>query len=162
MTIEFPSGGASESAAVRTPSPAIWTGVYTGALLTVVMIGSLVAANRIPELERYAFERNAASYSLFVILMLIPVCRFLNSPLQMFVSSMIAWVIFLAAYDMAGFYFHNLFMVLRTPFQALIEGAIAYGVSAAALWVISMIAHARRYPILPRRRRTQDVVTHHR
>jgi len=162
MTIQTSSSGASGSAVVRTPRPAIWTGVYTGALLTVVMLGALVAANRIPELERYAFERNAASYSLFVILMLIPVCRFLNRPLQMFVASMIGWVIFLAAYDMAGFYFHNLFMVLRTPFQALIEGAIVYGVLATVSWVVGMIAHARRHPILPRRRRTHDVATHHR
>jgi len=81
---------------------------------------------------------------------------------QMFIASMIGWVIFLAAYNFAGFYFHNLFIVLRTPFQALIEGAIIYGVFAAACWVISMIAHARLHPILPRRRRRHDVATHQR
>ena len=162
MTMEFSPSGAPISPAIRTPNPAIWTGVYTGVLLTVVMLGALVAANRIPALERYALERNAASYSLFVILMLVPVCRFLNSPIQLFVASMIGWVIFLAAYDFAGLYFHNLFLVLRTPFQVLIEGAIIYGVFAAACWVISMIAHARLHPILPRRRRRHDVATHHR
>jgi hypothetical protein len=162
MTMQSSPSGAPLSPAVRTPHPAIWTGVYTGALLTVVMLAALVAANRIPTLERYAFERNAACYSVFVLLMLVPVCRFLNSPVQMFIASMIGWVIFLAAYNFAGFYFHNLFIVLRTPFQALIEGAIIYGVFAAACWVISMIAHARLHPILPRRRRRHDVATHQR
>src|ERR1700722_11418420 len=111
MTMEFSPTGAPVSSGVRTPHPAIWTGVYTGILLTVVMLGALVAANRMPALDKYAFERNAASYSLFVVLMLVPICRFLNSPVQMFVASIIGWVIFLAGYDMAGFYFHNLFIV---------------------------------------------------
>jgi hypothetical protein len=55
-------------------------------------LGALVAANRIPGLEQYALERNAISYSMFVLFMLIPVFRFLKRPLQLFVSAMIAWV----------------------------------------------------------------------
>ena len=136
--------------------PAFWTGLYTGALLTIVMIGSLVAANRIPGLERYALERNGVSYSLFAMFMLIPVCRFLTQPGRLFSSAMIGWVIFVFAYYIAGMLFHNLFQVLRTPFQALIEGAVIYGVFAVGSWVGGMLLHARRHTILPGRRRSSD------
>ena len=96
-------------------SPALWTGVYLGAFLNIVMIAALVAANRFPGLEPYALERNAASYGLFVLLLLIPVIRFLKRPAQMFAAGFVGWVLFVAGYRMAGFYFHNLFQFLRTP-----------------------------------------------
>ncbi len=141
--------------------PAIWTGLYTGALLVIVMLGALVAANRIPGLERVALERNMASYSLFVIFMLIPICRFLSRPLLMFASAMIGWALFVVAYDIAGMVFHNLFDVLRrTPLEAFVEGAIVYGVFAVGSWVGAMVLQARRHPIAPRRRRA-DGVAHH-
>lgn len=135
--------------------PALVTGIYTGSLLVIVMMGALVAANRIPGLERYALERNAASYGLFLLFMLIPVFRFLNRPLQLFASAMIGWIMFVVAYDVAGMVFHDLFQALRTPFQALIEGTVIYGVIAVGSWVGSMVLLARRQPIQPRRR------THH-
>lgn len=121
------------------------------------MLGSLVAANRIPGLEKYALERNAASYSLFVLFMLIPVFRFLNRPLRLFGAAMIGWAFFVVAYDIAGIVFHNLFQVLRTPFQALIEGAVVYGVLAVGSWVGAMFLQASREPIAPSRRRAQHV-----
>jgi hypothetical protein len=132
-----------------------------GALLVIVMVGALVAANRLSWLESRALERNAASYGLFVIFMMIPVCRFLNRPVQMFTSAMIGWVMFVIAYDIAGMFFRNLFQVLRTPFQALVEGAIVYGVFAVGSWVGAMILHARTHPIFPRRRRTDREAPHH-
>jgi hypothetical protein len=137
-------------------APTLWTGLYTGALLTIVMIGSLVAANRIPGLERYALERNGAGYTMFAMFMLIPVCRFLSQPGRLFSSAMIGWVVFVFAYDIAGIFFHNLFQVLRTPFQALIEGAIVYGVFAVGSWVGGMLLHARHHTIAPGRRRPSD------
>jgi len=142
--------------------PVIWAGVYTGALLIVVMLAALVAANRIPALERFAFERNAACYSLFVIVMLFPVFRFLNRPIQMFASAMIGWVLFAGAYDLSALYFRNLFRVLRTPFEALIEGAIVYGIFAVGSWVVKMILHARRHPIAPVRRPVRHPTHHYR
>lgn len=137
--------------------PAFWTGLYTGALLTIVMIGSLVAANRIPGLERYALERNGVSYSLFAMFMLIPVCRFLSHPGRLFSSAMIGWVIFVFAYDIAGIFFRNLFEVIHhAPFQVFIEGAVIYGVFSVGSWVGGMLLHARRHTILPGRRRPSD------
>jgi hypothetical protein len=132
--------------------PVLKMGLYIGSSLIIVMFGALVAANRFPTLERYALERNAISYSLFVILMLVPVCRFLNRPWRMFASSMIGWVMFAAAYNVAGLFFRNLFEVLRTPLEALIEGTVVYGIFATSLWVAEMVLHARHHPITPRRR----------
>ena len=143
------------------PRPALWTGLYTGTLLVLVMFGALVAANRLPWLDNRALERNAASYGLFVIFMLIPVVRFLNRPIQMFTSAMIAWVMFVIAYDIAGMFFRNLFQILRTPFQAFIEGAVVYGVFAVGPWVGAMVLHARHHAITPRRRH-DDPAAHHR
>jgi hypothetical protein len=151
----------SQTGQTASPNAALVTGLYTGVLLTMVMIGALVAANRLSWLDNRALERNAASYSLFVLFMIIPVCRHLNRPLQMFTSAMIGWVIFVAGYDLAGLFFHNLFQVLRTPFELLVEGTVVYGVCAVGSWVGAMILHARSHPIVPRRRRTDDVAHPH-
>ena len=141
--------------------PAVRTGIYTGALLIVTMLGALVAANRMPRLESYALERNSIFYTFFVLFMLIPVCRFLNRPQAMLAASMIGWLLFVGAYDLAGVYFHSLFDV-RTPFQALVEGAIVYGVFAGGSWVAGMLFHARRHPIVPGRRRAGSETPHSR
>lgn len=139
------------------------SGCYTGAMLTVAMLGALVVANRIPALEPYAFERNAACYALFVMLMLLPILRFLNRPVKMFVASMTGWIILTVAYDFGGIYFHNLFNVLqRTPLEVLTEGAILYGVLSVAAWVCAMVLHARRHSIAPGRRARAGTISSHR
>jgi hypothetical protein len=143
------------------PSHAVLkTGIYIGASLIIVMFGALVAANRFPGLEPYALERNAVSYSLFVILMLVPVCRFLTQPGRMFAAAMLGWVMFAAAYDLAGLFFRDLFQVLRTPLEALVEGAIVYGTFATILWVAGMVLHARHHPIAPRRKTSEGAARH--
>jgi hypothetical protein len=153
---------AEVQAAIKIASPALRTGLYTGALLVIVMTGSLIAANRLSWLDNRALERNAASYGLFVIIMLIPICRFLNRPVKMFASAMIAWSIFVISYNIAGLFFHNLFDAVRTPFILFIEGTIAYGVCAVGSWVGGMALQARQQPIAPRRRRSDFFSTHHR
>jgi len=142
-------------------SAAVHTGAYTGVLLGIVMFGALFVANRLPWLESRALERNAACYSLFVLIMLIPVARFLNRPLQMFTSAMIGWVIFVLCYYAADSDFRDLFQVLRTPFEALVEGAVIYGVCAVGSWVGAMVLHARNHPIIRRRRRIDSELHHH-
>jgi len=146
---------------LRVSHPALRVGLYTGALLIVVMLGALVAANRIPALEPYALERNAISYTLFVLLMLIPIARFWNRPLRMFGSGMIAWTLFVAAYDIAGMVFQNLYDAVRhTPFMALTEGAVVYGVCSVISWVGGMVIHARRHPIVPGRKASDEAARH--
>jgi hypothetical protein len=145
-------------AAIRALSPALptraglKTGIFTGGLLTLDMIAALVAANRMPVLESHALERNVAFCGLFVIIMLIPIFRFLNRPVQLFGSAMLGWSIFIVAYNLAGMYFVNLFQVLRAPLDALLEGMLVYGIIAVGAWVAIMILQARKQPIVPRRR----------
>jgi len=160
MTLRSP--GNLESARPVHPYRSVMkTGLYTGFLLTAVMFVALVAANRIPELERYALERDAISAGLFFILVVIPVLRFLSNPLRMFSSAMIAWVIFAAAYNLAGLIFRNLFVVLRrTPFEVLVEGAMVYGLCATASWVVGMILHVKRRPVAPQGTETREAVNH--
>jgi hypothetical protein len=146
----------------RSAHPALWTGVCTGALLNVVMIAALVAADRFPRLEPYALERNAVSYSLFVLLLLLPVLRFMKRPKEMFVSGIVAWVIFSAGYNIAGLFFRDLFNILRTPLEVLTEGAVVYGVAAVLSWVVIMIVQARRHSIAPRRRSSIHGAVHFR
>ena len=153
---------AQVEATLKVVSPAIRVGLYTGALLTLVMVGSLIAANRLPWLDNRALERNGASYGLFLAIMLIPIFRFLNRPLKMFYSAMLAWGIFVVAYDLAGMFFHSLFQALRSPFEALLEGAIVYGVCAVGSWVGGMVLLTRQHRIAPRRRRSDFLSTHQR
>ena len=124
------------------------TGVTTGGLLVLVMLSALTVTNRIPALEAYALERNAISYGLFFLVTLVPICRFWNQPLRLFGAAVIGWTMFAAGYDLAGFVFKDLFQVLRrSPLEALLEGTVVYGICAVAVWVITMVLHARRHPV---------------
>jgi Ca2+/H+ antiporter len=155
--------GTPQAGALRQPSrpsPALWTGVYLGTLLNIVMIAALVAANRFPSLEPYALERNAASCGLFVLFLLIPVIRFARRPTQMFAAGFTGWVLFVAGYRLAGFYFPSLFQVLRTPFEALLEGCVLYGVAAVIFWVAGMIFEVRRHALAPRSHPVHPAVHH--
>ncbi|MGA7625879.1 MAG: hypothetical protein WCA91_20115 [Candidatus Acidiferrales bacterium] len=153
ITTAVPSAARAHNQ-LKVTSPTLRTGLYTGALLVIVMTGALIAANRLPWLDNRALERNAASYGLFVIFMLVPILRFLNRPAKMFASAMIGWSIFVIAYDIAGYFFHSLFQAVRTPFVLMVEGMIVYGVCAVGSWVGEMALHARKHPITPRRRRS--------
>jgi hypothetical protein len=159
MTIpSIPDSIQVERRAIAAPrSTTLQTGIYVGALLIAVMVVALFIANRVPGLERYALERNAAFCGLFVIFMFVPLVRYWNRPMQMFISAMIGWGMFVVAYDIAGMFYQNLFQVLRAPFEALIEGAVIYGVAAVGSWVGSMCLHARHAPVTPRRRRTDHL-----
>jgi hypothetical protein len=161
MTLEFPANVANAKTE-EAARPTLCAGLITGLLLMLVLFGALVAANRVPSLEPYALERNAVSYTVFVLVMLIPVVRFLSQPIRLFASGMIGWVLFAAAYDVAGSVFRDLFDVLRTPFEALIEGALVYGTIAVALWVCEMALHSRRNPIVSvGRRALRHAERHH-
>src|SRR5271163_1953921 len=147
---------------LKVVSPAVRVGLYTGGLLTIVMIGSLIAANRLSWLDNRALERNGACYGLFLAIMLVPIFRFRNRPLKMFYSAMLAWGIFVIAYDIAGMFFHSLFQALRSPFEAFLEGSVIYGLCAVGSWVGGMILTTRQHRIAPRRRSSDFFSTHQR
>jgi hypothetical protein len=160
-TSAAPAAAAPAHGLGKVSNPALRTGLYTGGLLVLVMIISLIAANRLPWLESRALERNAACYGLFVMFMLIPVARFWKRPTRMFASGVLAWTMFVIAYDIAGMFFRNLFQILRTPFEALLEGVLLYGVCAVVGWVGGMALLARINPITPRRRRSDLFKVYH-
>jgi hypothetical protein len=138
----------AQTAAVQASNAVVRTGITAGGLLIVMMLAALIVTNRIPALEAYALERNAISYILFFLVMLIPVLRFLNQPLKLFAAAMISWTTFAAGYDVTGMVFKNLFDELhRTPLEALLEGMVIYGICAVAVWVVAMVLHARRHPV---------------
>jgi hypothetical protein len=141
--------------------PILRTGIYTGALLIVVMWVALVVANRMASLESYALERNAGAYGLFLLFMLVPIARFWNRPFRMFASAAIAWILFAATYEAAGMVFHNLFDSLQhTPLLVLMEGIFVYGLFAVGSWVMEMAIHARRHPIAPARKPVREAARH--
>lgn len=141
--------------------PILRTGIYTGALLIIVMWAALVVANRVASLEPYALERNAASYGLFLLFMLVPMARFWNRPLRMFASATIAWVLFAATYEAAGMVFHNLFDSLQhSPLLVLMEGIFMYGLFAVGSWVAGMAIQARHHPIAPARKPVREAARH--
>ena len=129
-------------------------GVLIGVQLTIVMVGAILVANRIPFLERFAEIRNWTARGAFLFFLLIPMAWFVRSPVKMFASGICAWAIFCANYALVGLYFTNLHERLgKTPFQLLILGAMAYGMAAVASWVAGMVLSLREQPIAASRRR---------
>jgi hypothetical protein len=123
------------------------TAIITGILLTIVMITSLYAANRMAGLEQVAWLRNLLSSGAFALVMAIPVARFVRRPWCLFSAGITSWAIFVASYSVAGVYFDNLVNRLgKTPFLMLVLGAITYGVISVVVWVVSMLFGLLRHP----------------
>lgn len=130
----FPLPGARWLEWLRIPWLRI--GVLTGIYLAAVMVGAVVAANRIPALEPYAFLRNAASAALFGLVLLVPVVKFRAEPVRMWATAATALFLFALAYWVMGFFFTTLHVRLRvTPMHAFVLGAGGYGFLAVLIWV---------------------------
>jgi hypothetical protein len=163
MTEDAPPAPSDRLADAPPSSPVLKYGLYTGLAMVTEMTVALVVSNRVSALERYALPRNAFFIGCFCILMLVPVCRFLRAPVQMFSSAMIAWAIFVMGYDLAGLYFERLFdAVHRGPAVMLVDGAVLYGIGAVGSWVVEMIVHACRHSISPDRRAARAGARHSR
>lgn len=127
----------------------VYVGLLTGGLLALVLIGSLLIANRMPQLEPYAYVRNLMCYAAVTLVMLVPLFRLYHSPSRLFVSGVLGWAILSFAYLIAGMYFVNLeSRVGKTTFEFLVLGVIVYGTVAVASWVVNCIvlhaSHARQ------------------
>lgn len=144
---ELGADKATKIVATRDAKPAngaLLTGACTGGLLNSVMAASLFVANRMLNLEPYAIERDAACVGLFFVCSFVPLIRFVKRPAQMFTAGLSGWMLFVAGYTLAGFYFQNLFNAIQPPFELLIEGCVLYGIAAVAVWDVHMILDARR------------------
>lgn len=129
-------------------------GVLVGIYLTVVMVVSLVLANRVPALEPVAETRNAVSYAVFALVAALPAWMFRREPGSLFVSSAAAWGLFSLMYALAGIPFENLFVRLaKTPGNVFMLGAAVYGLLAVVAWVASMVSALVHEPAAAGRRR---------
>ncbi len=128
-------------------------GVLTGIYLSVVLGGWLVIANRTPWSASVAGIRNTGAAGLTLLLMLIPVLRFLRRPGRLFASGILAWTLFTCTYLGLGLFFDRLFSRMA-PLQVFMLGAIVYAFFAVISWVVSLVLAARHHPLSVSRRRT--------
>jgi len=129
------------------------TGILTGAGLSITLAAWVLIANRVPILEPFALARNVAAVAAILVLMAVPVTRFLKSPRALFISGVAAWGILTLAYMVLTMFFPGLGRRMG-PLQVFMLGAVAYGLLSVFSWVITMITIARNQPAIVVRRRT--------
>ena len=134
-------------------NPTLRFGVMVGAYLTAILFASLLLANRVAVLERFANFRNALCFLTFALAVSLPLLRWRNSATSLFVSGVTGWLIFSVMYWLAGAYFLQLHSRFRRPIHAFLLGAVLYGLAAVVVWVMEMVSHARTRPIVASRRR---------
>lgn len=134
-------------------SPVLRTGAVTGVCLSAVLTAWLIVANAVPRSAEFAGMRNGAAAALVVLLMLIPVGRFLRSPGRLFSAGLTGWAVLTSTYLLLGLYFERLYSRL-TPFHVFILGAVVYGFFAVLSWVTTLMFAARHQPLAVTRRRT--------
>lgn len=134
-------------------NPALHIGVLTGVYLSIVLGAWLVIANRMPWSATFAGPRNLIAGALFLLLMLIPIGRFLRSPARLFASGLAGWALLALTYLVMGFFFERLHSRMG-PFHVFMLGAVVYGVVAVVAWVVSLVLAARHHPVATSRRRS--------
>jgi hypothetical protein len=120
--------------------------------LSFTLAVALLMANRMQRLESLALFRDMLSGAIFVLFMLIPICRFWRFPVRLFTSGIVAWGLFILAYVGVGNIFVNLYTRLRTPGVVLAYGAAVYGLVSVTSWVSGMVHEAVHHPPVPARR----------
>ena len=123
-------------------NPAVRTGIYAGVALSAVFIAWIVIANRVPQLEVLATERNVVAAILLALLAAVPVVRFLRSPAELLASGLLAWGIFTLTYKVLS----SIFVLLEenySAFHVFVMGAISYLIFATLSWVGSIVWRVR-------------------
>ena len=145
---------APRAATEASPShhPVLRAGISVGAGLCVLSVTWLLVANRVPFLDRFAIERNLAAAAVAGVLLLVPVCRFLKSPGQLFLSGLIAWTMLSLGYSAMVNQFPALDERLGA-FHLFVLGVIVYGLLAAIVWVAQLVIHLCLQPAPATRRR---------
>jgi hypothetical protein len=114
------------------------TGISVGVCLSIVLTAWLFLANRVPALNRFAWERNltaAAAAGLFAVL---PVMRFVRSPRRLFVSGLVAWTILSFVYRVSSIYFSSLASRMGA-FHLFMLGSVLYSFAAVLAWIGSAL-----------------------
>jgi|HubBroStandDraft_6_1064221.scaffolds.fasta_scaffold460677_2 hypothetical protein len=129
------------------------TGIFTGVALSVVLASWVIVANRVAQLESFAFERNCAAVGALLVLMAIPLCRFVKSPRALFISGTAAWAILTLTYIVLCMFLPHLDNRI-SALQFFILGTTSYGLLAVISWVVGLIHLARTQPAHAARRRS--------
>jgi hypothetical protein len=130
-------------------NPAFSLGIVLGVCFSGIGLAWLLLANRVPLLDRFAPERNLGLAVAFVLLGLVPSCRFVKSPGRSFLSGVTAWAIFTAMYFVTELCFPRLATRL-SGFHFFILGCMVFGLLAAFAWVMRlalMLRDVRRQPV---------------
>jgi len=118
------------------------TGIYGGVCLSSIFALWVVVANRVPELELFARERNIAAVALLVLFAGVPVMRFYRSPLNLLASGMLGWSLLTMAYQLLCLKF----VALDQNYSFLhvfMLGAVTYFIFATLSWVGTIIWKVR-------------------
>lgn len=121
---------------------AIRTGVYAGVGLSVVLVAWVFVANRAPNLEAFALERNISAAVALGLFASVPILRFLRLPGPLLASSLIAWSIFAVTYRLLCVYFWGL-AARFSAVQLFTLGAVLYMIFATLSWIGTCISRAR-------------------
>ena len=119
-------------------NPVFNLGLLLGVGFSGVGLAWLLLANRVPHLDQFASERNFALAVVFVLLGLVPTCRFVKSPGRSFLSGITAWVILTAVYSVTELGFPRLTTRL-SAFHLFILGGMVFGLLAALAWVMNVV-----------------------
>jgi hypothetical protein len=124
-------------------NPAFSLGVLLGICFSGIGLAWLLLANRVPHLDRFASERNLALAIAFLLLGLVPTCRFMKSPGRSFLSGVTAWAILTGMYCVAELVFPRLATRL-SAFHLLILGCVIFGLLATLAWVMNLVIMLRQ------------------
>ena len=123
-------------------NPVIRTGLLTGLGLSIVFVVWIYLANRVPQLERVALERNAIAAACLGLIALVPVVSFCRTPKLLLFCSLIAWSIFTLVYRALCIVFWAL-SDWRTTSQVFMEGAMVYLLVATCCWLATLFLRLR-------------------
>jgi hypothetical protein len=134
-------------------NPAFSLGVLLGVCFSGIGLAWLLLANRMPHLDQFASERNLALAVAFVLLGLVPTCRFMKSPGRSFLSGITAWAILTVTYSVTELPFPRLATRL-SAFHLFVLGCMVFGLLAAFSWVMNLVVMLRQVRQQPIDQRT--------
>jgi hypothetical protein len=118
------------------------TGVYAGLTMAVVFITWLFVANRVPELDRVAMQRNVVTAAILLIVFLIPIVRFMWHPVRLLTSTMIAWSLFSLCYRGLCISFGGL-SERYSAMRVFTLGTVMCMIVATLSWIVTVIWKTR-------------------
>src|SRR5262250_3159142 len=127
------SGRTSEGFSILRSAP-VRAGIYAGVCLSSIFVLWVYVANRVPELEIFARERNIAAVAVLVFFARVPAMRFYRSPLYLIASGMLGWSLLTITYLLLCVKFVGLGQNYSS-FHIFMLGAVAYFIFATLSWV---------------------------